>query len=301
MTNLVWRIGDITVTKIVEFESAMAGGGAKSALPESYPETIQAIPWLAPHFATEEGHLRLSVHALLVETPSMRLVVDTCVGNDKVRTVPNWNMLSTGFLADMEAAGWPADSVDGVICTHLHVDHVGWNTMWRDGRWVPTFPNARYYMGRVEYDHWRNETENGPTRDYSRFAQVMMNTEATFLDSVKPIMDAGLAELVESDAQIAPEVRLTPTPGHSPGHVSVVLESRGERAVITGDMMHHPCQIAHPHWASQFDTDPDESTRTRHAFMEEFADTPTLIIGTHFAGPTAGRLVREDGAFRLKV
>ncbi|MGE0830117.1 MAG: MBL fold metallo-hydrolase [Hyphomonadaceae bacterium] len=302
MPNLVWRIGDITITKIVEMESAVVGGGPKSALTETYPERIKEISWLIPHFATDEGHLRMSVHALLVETPSIRLVVDTCVGEDKARTVPHWNKLTGGtFLADMEGAGWPPQSVEGVLCTHLHVDHVGWNTIWRDGRWMPTFPKAKYYMARTEFKHWRRECEAGPQNEFSEFAQFMMNSKETYLDSVKPIFDAGLAVFVETDAAITPEIRLTPTPGHTPGHVSVVLESRGERAVITGDMMHHPCQIAHPNWSSQFDTDPRQSERTRLAFFETFADTPTLIIGTHFAGPTAGRLVRRDGAYRMEI
>ena len=299
MSNLIWRIGDITVTRLVEAQGTGPGGG-EHALPLAYPETIRKTEWLIPHFATEEGHLRFSVHALLVETPQMRLIVDTCVGNDKTRNMPYWNMLATAFLTDLEAAGWSRESVGGVICTHLHVDHVGWNTMLHEGRWIPTFPNARYYMARAELAHWRAEFEGAPAgRDYSPETEALMDNKATFADSVKPILDAGLETLVDLDAQIAPGIRLIPTLGHTPGHVSVVLESRGERAVITGDMMHHPCQIAHPEWSSAFDTDPEMSQVTRRSFFEQFADTPTLIIGTHFGGPTAGYLIRDGRDYRL--
>jgi glyoxylase-like metal-dependent hydrolase (beta-lactamase superfamily II) len=302
MSNLTWRIGDITVTRLVEAPGTGPGGGEHSALPLAFPETIRRSKWLIPHFATEQGHLRFSVHALLVQTPDMRLIVDTCVGNDKVRNMPFWNKLTTGFLADLEAAGWAPQSVDGVVCTHLHVDHVGWNTMWRDDRWVPTFPNARYYMGRTELDHWRAEFEGKPAaRTYAAETEAMMDNRATYADSVQPILEAGLETLVEMDAQIAPGVRLTPTPGHTPGHVSVVIESGGERAVITGDMMHHPCQIAHPHWGSAFDTDPTQSEATRRAFLDQFCDSRTLVIGTHFGGPTAGYLMQDGGDYRLEV
>jgi glyoxylase-like metal-dependent hydrolase (beta-lactamase superfamily II) len=151
-------------------------------------------------------------------------------------------------------------------------------------------------MARRELEHWTREAKAGPD-----LHPALMDTRAIFFDSVQPIVDAGLAEAVESDAQIAPEVRLKPTPGHTPGHVSVVLESRGERAVITGDMMHHPCQIARPQWSTIFDTDAERSRETRRAFLAEFADTPTLVIGTHFAAPTAGRLVRDGEGYRLDV
>jgi glyoxylase-like metal-dependent hydrolase (beta-lactamase superfamily II) len=302
MKNLNWKIGDITVTRIVEMESVHASGGPTSGLPNALPEAVREISWLVPHFATPGGHLRMGVHALLVQTPEMRLIIDTCVGNDKTRAIPNWNQRHSNFLGDLEAAGWPRTSVDGVLCTHLHVDHVGWNTMWVDGEWVPTFPNAKYYMARRELEHWSDERERTTARAAdSVWVQSMMDSNATYLDSVKPIVDAGLAVLVETDAQIAPGITLLPTPGHTPGHVSVLLESKGESAVITGDMMHHPCQIARPDWPSAFDSDNVQSCDTRREFLARFADTQTLVIGTHFGGPTAGRLLREGSRYRLFV
>jgi glyoxylase-like metal-dependent hydrolase (beta-lactamase superfamily II) len=146
-----WRIGDVTVTKIVELEVT---GGSRFILPEATRDAILPIAWLRPHFADDEGRLRMSIHTFAVETPTRRIIVDTCLGNDKQnRRIPAWNNLQGPFLADLAAAGYPRESIDTVLCTHLHVDHVGWNTMLVGGKWVPTFPRARYLMGRVEFEH----------------------------------------------------------------------------------------------------------------------------------------------------
>jgi len=281
-----WRIGEVTVTKIVELEVT---GGSRFILPQATYDAVLPIGWLQPDFADERGRLKMSIHALVVATPNRRILVDTCLGNDKEnRRIPTWNKLQTNFLVDLAAAGFPHETVDTVVCTHLHVDHVGWNTMLLDGRWVPTFPNARYLMGRVEYAHWMSQ--NGRE-----------DMTAILADSVAPIRDAGLVDLVESDHRICEEVSLVPTPGHTPGHVSVRITSRGEEALITGDFMHHPRQIARPEWSSTADTDPVEARHTREAMLTGLSDRPTLVIGTHFAGRTAGRVVREGDAFRLVV
>ncbi|MGC1886609.1 MAG: MBL fold metallo-hydrolase [Stellaceae bacterium] len=229
----------------------------------------------------------MSIHALVVETPSRRIVVDTCLGNDKEnRRIPTWNRLQTSFLADLAAAGYARETIDTVICTHLHVDHVGWNTMLVEGRWVPTFPKARYLMGRVEFAHWTSQHER---EDMS----------AVLADSVTPVWEAGLVDLVETDHRICDEVNLAPTLGHTPGHVSVRIASQGEEALITGDFMHHPCQIARPEWSSTADSDPAEARLTRERSLTHLADTPILVIGTHFAGRTAGHVVRDGDAYRL--
>jgi glyoxylase-like metal-dependent hydrolase (beta-lactamase superfamily II) len=206
-----WRIGEVMVTKIVELEVT---GGSRFILPDATPEAILPIGWLQPDFADERGRLKMSIHALLVETPSRRIIVDTCLGNDKEnRRIPGWNKLQTSFLADLAAAGYARETIDTVICTHLHVDHVGWNTMLVDGRWVPTFPKARYLMGRVEYTHWMGRLERA-------------DMAAVLADSVTPIRDAGLVDLVETDHRICNEISLVPTLGHTPGHVSVRITSR---------------------------------------------------------------------------
>jgi glyoxylase-like metal-dependent hydrolase (beta-lactamase superfamily II) len=283
---LTWRIGDVTITRIVELEVT---GGSRFILPDATRDAVLPIDWLRPHFADEDGRLRMSIHALVVETPTRRIVVDTCLGNDKQgRRIPAWNDLHGPFLTDLVTAGYARETVDTVLCTHLHVDHVGWNTMLVDGRWCPTFPNARYLMGRIEYAHWRDHHEREDQR-------------AVFADSVQPIFDAELVDLVETDHRIDDEITLIPTLGHTPGHVSVQIRSRGEEALITGDFMHHPCQIARPEWASTADSDPVTARHTRAHMLASLAHTPTLVIGTHFAAPTAGRIVRDGAAYRLQV
>ena len=281
-----WRIGAVTVTKIVELEVT---GGSRFLLPQATYEAVLPIGWLQPDFADERGRLKMSIHALVVETPSRRIIVDTCLGNDKEnRRIPTWNRMQTGFLADLAAAGYPRETIDTVVCTHLHVDHVGWNTMLVEGRWVPTFPNARYLIGRVEYHHWA--APHG--RD---------DMAAVLADSVTPVWQAGLADLVETDHRICDEISLVPTPGHTPGHVSLRIASDGETALITGDFMHHPCQIARPDWSSTADSDPAAARLTRERMLTDLADTPILVIGTHFAGRSAGRIVPDGDAFRLAV
>ena len=281
-----WTIGDVTVTKIVELEMA---GGTRFLLPKATPEEILPIAWLRPHFADDGGRLRMSIHSFIVETPDRRIVVDTCLGNDKQgRRIPHWNDRDGPFLADLADAGFPAESIDTVLCTHLHVDHVGWNTRRVDGKWVPTFPRARYLMGRTEYEHWRT------VKDRPDMEQILA-------DSVTPIVEAGLATMVETNERISDEISLIPTLGHTPGHVSVMIQSNGEQALITGDFMHHPCQIAHPEWSTLADSDPDQGIETRRRMFRRLAGTPVLIIGTHFAGATAGRLVNDGDSYRLEV
>jgi glyoxylase-like metal-dependent hydrolase (beta-lactamase superfamily II) len=284
---LSWQVGKFKVTRVVELEIPVRQAPDRGFLPEATLENLKKVPWLFPHFADEEGTLKLSIHALLVEAPGLKLVVDTCIGNDRPRGITGGRPLSVPFLERMAEAGWKPEDVDAVVCTHLHVDHVGWNTMLVDGKWVPTFPNARYLIGRTEYEHWMAEEEG--------------ESAAILADSVTPIFEAGLAELVALDHRISPELRLTPTTGHTPGHVSVVIESEGEKAVITGDMSHHPCQMAHPDWATGFDSDAPAAAATRRRMFAEWADAPTLVIGTHYAAPTAGRIRRDGDAFRFEV
>jgi glyoxylase-like metal-dependent hydrolase (beta-lactamase superfamily II) len=280
-----WRIGDVTITRIIEIEAPWDG---TFVLPDATRENVRGIGWLQPHFATADGKVHMSIHALVVESKGRKLVVDTCVGNDKDRQmVPAWHKMHGPFLSDLAAAGYPRESIDRVLCTHLHVDHVGWNTMWANDRWVPTFPNARYLIGRREWEHWsvaQDPDFRGPVED-----------------SVRPIIDAGLADFVEPDHRVTEEVWLEPTPGHTPGHVSVRISSRGEDAVITGDLMHHPVQCSHPHWASRFDSDPDEARKTRREFLGRYSDLPVLVFGTHFATPSAGRIVRNGDTWRFVV
>jgi glyoxylase-like metal-dependent hydrolase (beta-lactamase superfamily II) len=281
--RMFWNVGKVKITKIVELETV---GSTRFILPLASNEETAKSPWLIPHFATEEGRLKMSIHSLVVETPTRRIVVDTGLGNDKQgRNVPTWNNRNGPYLDTMTAAGFPPESIDTVLCTHLHVDHVGWNTRLVDGRWVPTFAQARYVFGKTEYEYWRDYREEP-------------DKVAVFNDSVKPIADAGKADLVASDARFSDEITLIPTPGHSPGHMSILIQSAGEEALLTGDVAHHPCQMAHLDWSSTADSDPVQSAATRRELFARFADTPTLVIGGHF---NAGHIRRDGDAFKFVV
>jgi glyoxylase-like metal-dependent hydrolase (beta-lactamase superfamily II) len=258
-------------------------------------DAVLALRWLQPHFLTPDGRGIVSIHALVVDTPTKRIVVDTCVGNDKNR-LP-WEFftnLQKDFLRDLEGAGFARESFDVVLCTHLHVDHVGWNTMLLNDRWVPTFPNARYLLDKIEYDYWSKPTGVPDVGGWDEVQRKAM------LDSVEPVVAAGLVDLVEGTYRVCEEVTLVPTPGHSPGHVSVRIVSRGEEALITGDMSHHPCQLAHPDWGLSIDFDADMATHTRRRVFADSADRSVLVIGTHWAGASAGKIERSGDAFLLE-
>lgn len=285
MSSNRWAIGRARITRVVEVEGPTPGA---FIFRDAVPERIQEIGWLQPHFATASGKLLTSVHALVIESEGRRILVDTCIGNDKQRpAIPNWHLRQGSFLRDLVAAGFPPESIDTVVCTHLHVDHVGWNTMLVGNRWVPTFRRARYLIGAEEWAYWEDHPDP--------FGGDIVG------DSIRPVLDAGLVDLVASDHRITDEVRLVATHGHTPGHVSVLIFSAGEEAIITGDVMHHPCQMAHPEWASHFDADRAAARATRQEFLARYADQPTLVLGTHFASPAAGRIVRDGETFRYQV
>ena len=228
-----WQVGNVKITRVIEMEIA---GGTKFILPQATRDRVKEINWLAPHFADIDGNLIMSIHALVLETPTRKMIVDTCIGNDKQRSIPNWTNLQLPFLEDLSKAGYQASDIDTVMCTHLHVDHVGWNTMLVNGKWIPTFPNARYLMGKKEYEYWDKADSDKAAEDLN---QGVMG------DSVRPVFDAGLVDLVEMDHRVCDEVFLEPTTGHTPGHVSIHIRSEGQEALITGDSIHHPCQIEH--------------------------------------------------------
>ncbi|MBV8927407.1 MAG: MBL fold metallo-hydrolase [Bradyrhizobium sp.] len=276
-----WKVGKVRITKIVELETV---GSAKFILPLATNEEIQKLPWLIPHFATEEGRLKMSIHSLVLEDGKRRIVVDTGLGNDKQgRNVPAWNNRNDPFLEKLTLAGFPPDTIDTVLCTHLHVDHVGWNTKWVGGKWVPTFANARYLFGKTEFEHWRDHS-------------VEPAHIAVFADSVKPIWDAGRAELIASDASLTSEISMISTPGHSPGHMSIHIRSDGEEGLLTGDVAHHPCQMAHLDWSSTADSDARQSALARRELFSRFADRPVLVIGGHY---NAGHIKRDGEAFKF--
>ncbi len=270
--NETWRIGDIEITRVVELEVT---GGSKFILPDATRDQCLPLQWMRPHFMDAAGNLIMSIHALVVDTGDCRIVVDTCIGNDKQRSIPAWSNLQTNFLGDLQKAGYEPESIDLVLCTHLHVDHVGWNTRLVDGQWIPTFPNAEYLVAQNEWNYWTSHSKS------ESFDEI-------YQDSVKPIEPLLRRIDVDQETEIRPGIQLKPTPGHTPGHVSVDLRSNGQRALITGDCIHHPCQMSRVDWCSSADTDAAMGLETRSDLLAELADSGTLVIGTHFATPTAG-------------
>jgi len=274
-----WKIGNVLVTRIVEMEVT---GGTKFILPDATKEACLPIDWMQPNFMDAEGSLIMSIHALVIDTGDKRIIVDTCIGNDKQRNIPTWSNLQTNFLNDLEEAGYPKESIDLVMCTHLHVDHVGWNTMLVDGEWIPTFPNARYLIAEQEWTYWdANENEDlyGPV----------------ISDSVRPVVDAGMVDFVDDHFSLCKEVSLSPTPGHTPGHVSVLINSKKKRALITGDFIHHPVQMTNTDWCSPADYDQKQAQLTRETLLEKYVNQDILIIGTHFSTPTSGHIKFLEG------
>ena len=283
-----WRIGDVEVARIVEVNAWE--DDITMLLPDATPAFVQQFKWLQPHFATPDGKMILSFQAFVLRSRGKTFMIDTCIGNDRQREFDVFTNMQTSFLADLATAGFPAEQIDGVLCTHLHFDHVGWNTRKEGDRWVPTFPQARYYFGREEYAHWQHLRETGGYHHVDHLH-----------DSVDPIVQAGLADFIDPDFQLTDEVSLIPTPGHTPGHVSVLIRSAGQQAIITGDMMHHPIQLAVPATFGRFDMDAERGAQTRVDFVNRYTDTPTLIIGSHFSDPSAGHIVRDGESWQLKT
>ncbi len=278
----MYEIGDVRVTPVVELASTSA---VHWLLTEATAEGVLEIPWLVPDYANEQGKVNMTIRSLIIESQGKTIIVDTCLGNDKPRAVEYWSMRQGPFLEDLAAAGFPAESIDTVLCTHLHVDHVGWNTKLVDGQWVPTFANARYVFTEKEWEYWSAQTDE---------EDVTLRS-----DSIQPVIDAGLVDLVATDHQLTDEVWLEHTPGHTPGHVSVRIESNGARGVITGDLAHHPCQLARPEWSSSYDVDAPMGIATRHKFFGGNADTDVLVMGTHWE-PCAGHIHSDGDVWRLE-
>lgn len=285
-TMRTWKIGDVEITRIVEVNNWE--DDISMLLPDATPDTVLAYPWLQPHFATPEGKMIISFQCFVMRTAEHRIMLDTCIGADRQREFDIFTNMQTDFLDDLAHAGFKPEEIDLVLCTHLHFDHVGWNTQLVDGKWVPTFPNARYLFGRGEYEHWQMLEETKGYHDLNHM-----------YDAVRPVVDAGLVDLIEPDHIVCPELSLRATPGHTPGHVSIVIESQGETAIITGDMMHNPIQFERPDDTGRFDMDQAQARKTRLEFIDDLANTDVFVIGSHFSDPTGGWIVRDGDGCRL--
>jgi glyoxylase-like metal-dependent hydrolase (beta-lactamase superfamily II) len=287
-----FAVGDgITIQRIVEQEQPLFD--PLTFFPGLTQERLEGNrAWLEQARALDRatGQLVLCIQSYVVRTPHHTILVDSCVGNHKERPDrPFWHQKTDDtYMRNLAAAGLSVEDIDYVLCTHLHVDHVGWNTRLENGRWVPTFPKARYVFSRREYDHWTAEHAKTPL--------------GPIADSVLPVVEAKRADLVASDFVLGEHIRLEPTPGHTPDHVAVRVESRGGRveAVLTGDLIHSPLQARYPEQSMRADFDPAQAARTRRRFLESYCDTGALCCMAHFPSPSAGRLTRWGEGFRCE-
>ena len=286
MNNFL-RLGDITIHRIVEREGPFLP--ALYVFPTLTAELLEENRhWVAPRALDQEGVLLLSFHSYVVRTPHHTVLVDSCIGNDKARMLPEWNLKrDETFMRALAGAGFGVDDIDFVMCTHLHVDHVGWNTRLQDGRWVPTFPKARYLFSEGEFGYWTEQHAKTPVPHFG--------------DSVLPVMEAKRAELVRDDYALDDHVRLLSTPGHTPHHVSVCFGRHGDDAVMTGDVAHSPLQARYPELSPRFDVDMDAAAKTRRRFFERYCDTRTLCCTAHFPSPSIGRITRWGEGFRCDL
>src|ERR1700692_4468675 len=284
--KLKFTVGDLTIHRIIEQETTFLP--ALDLLPALTPDLLaENRPWMREAAALDaQDVLILCFQSYIVKTPHHTILVDSCIGNDKPRPLrPKWNMKTDDtYMRALTAAGFSVGDIDFVMCTHLHVDHVGWNTRLDNGRWVPTFPNARYVFSRVEREFF--DTPAGASR------------RMVFDDSVLPVIDAGLAEEVGPEGgEYLPGIRFHPTPGHSAGHMSIEIESAGAHALFSGDVWHHPIQVYRPAWSSVFCADKPRANVSRRWVLDRAVETGATVFTPHFAGTSAGVVAQSDGGF----
>ena len=285
----VTRIGDFEVHRITEFEGPFIA--PEVFFPDYDPALVAANPDMGgPRLVDPAtGKLVFSFHSFVVRTGHHTILIDSCLGNDKERpTRPQFHRLRSPFLADLARAGVAPEDVDYVLCTHLHWDHVGWNTRLDNGRWVPTFPNARYVMARREFEHWQAFQQRGEDSPH----------RLAFEDSVLPVVRTGQSVLVDDDYALDDGFWFEAAPGHTPGNVVIHARSRAERAVFLGDILHHQFQLMQPQWSTAACTDRELSRRTRMRLIEEHAASGTRLLPGHFPAPTVGRIVRRGNDYR---
>ena len=277
-------IGDIAVERIMEYEAPFFV--THDVFREATPEALAPHRhWLEPNaMDPETGKLILPFQSYLVRTKHHTILIDTCIGCGKnITHRPEWfQRTDQTWLNNLRAAGIEAEAIDYVFCTHLHADHCGWNTSFVDGRWVPTFPNAKYVFSKIEY------------------AAAEARNDIIFRESALPIMEAGQAQLVETDFALDDNVWLQSTPGHTAGHVAVNLASNGHSAVMCGDLIHSPIQCVHPEWSPKFDLDKPLAAETRRNFLASNAESGQLVLTAHFPSPSMGHVVVEGDAFQFK-
>ena len=284
-------IGDFQLSRVLESEKPFLE--AVAFLPD-YDQAVADAhrDWLFPRYMEPESNkIILAIQSYIIKSPRHTILVDTCVGNHKPRPGrPMFHMLDTPYMVELAAAGVQPEEVDYVMCTHLHVDHVGWNTRLLDGRWVPTFPNAKYIFARREFEFWEERHRSGSEGKVPN----------VYADSVLPVVEAGQAMLVDSDFALDDGLWFEPAPGHTVGNIVINLQSGDRRATLTGDVIHHPLQLIRPEWSSRACEDPIQSAATRQALLERLVDTDILVAPAHFSSPTCGHIHHHGDGFRIR-
>lgn len=280
------RVGDLVIMQALELIMPFP---ALQFFPDTTEQDWEPHKhWLKPDALDDHGNILLPMQSFIVRTSHHTILIDSCVGNHKDRpTRPLWHMKTDDtYMSALAAHGLAPEDIDYVMCTHLHTDHIGWNTKRVDGRWVPTFPNARYVFTKKEFEAWDTGHEKFSRQPYE--------------DSVLPVVEAGQADLVTNDFALDDEVWLESTPGHTPDHVAIRLASNGNQAVMSGDLIHSPIQCQYPEWEPWPDWDVERAKKTRRSFLEQCCGTETLVCPVHFPLPSMGHIVAEGDAFRFK-
>jgi glyoxylase-like metal-dependent hydrolase (beta-lactamase superfamily II) len=285
----IWTFGEMSLSRVVESEEPLLSPFEIFA--ECTPDHIAAnLHWLAPRFYDPKaGLLTIAIQSFLIRRRGLTILVDTCAGNDKQRRRPFFHQRNWPWLDRLRAAGVAPADVDVVLCSHLHVDHVGWNTRLENGRWVPTFPNARYLIAQREWAYWQSAGPAGLERTGDYIA-----------DSVLPVFTTGQAELIGDGHDLGAGIAIEPAPGHTPGHMVVKLRGGGRDAILAGDLMHHPLQLRYPDWSTRFCVDPTMARETRRRFLDAHAGTNRIVIPAHFPSPSGGTIERDGDHYRFR-
>ena len=273
----------LKIKRVIEISDS----GNLPLIPDATPENLKKIPWLFPEFISSAHGLKLVIQLIVIESNGKIIIVDTCVGNHKNIYYKPWANKENKFLEKLVALGIKRENVDFVICTHIHLDHVGWNTFKNNDEWETTFPNAEYIFSEKELDHAR-KFENTLHGDILK-------------ESIDPVLRAGQAKLISPPYSIDKNIKIINTPGHTPGHMSVVINYGGFNAYVTGDMIHHPCQIAYPEWGTYYDVDKELAMKTRKRFLEKNAEQDSIIIGTHFSGSSIGKIIKDGDKYAFDI
>lgn len=286
-----WSLGDIHVAAITDADRF--DFGLTRIFPTGSVEALKdARDWLEPHHVDfAQGNVILGMHSFLLRTPTLNILVDTCIGADKQRPAhAAWHQRrSLQLIEELRAEGLGPGDIDLVFCTHLHADHVGWNTQLIDGRWVPTFPNARYALSREEFEHWRA----------AQAASETPVNHGAFLDSLLPVEASGQAMFAGVGEQIAPGIEIVGLAGHTSDHRGLEVRHAGGCALFCGDAIHSPAQLVHPEWASAFCADGDRAVATRQAMLQRAAEQGVQLFPGHFRGERAVQIRRAGSGYRF--